>query len=170
MTELFSDRQGYRPAAAQITVREDAPSELRGAVPLIAKAAGMKPSAMREVICEVLLVRPDPDNWSEYPNVWNEVAWLMEEAWWYKVYDIAEALYEGSAHIRVEIQHKGGPTLCVRDRSSQTLDAANGSPYRYWDEARAKRGFVVVRIWRWSMMGELQTLFALSDYSGADSR
>ena len=80
MTERFSDRQSYRPAAAQITVREDVPSELRGAVPLIAKAAGIKPSAMREVICEVLLVRPDPDNWSEYPNVWNEVAWLMEEA------------------------------------------------------------------------------------------
>ena len=35
------------------------------------------------------------------------------------------------------------------ERSSQTLDATNGSPYWCWDEARAKRGFVVARIlWR----------------------
>ena len=93
MNKRFSDRQGYRPAAAQITVHEDAPSELRGALPLIAKAAGMQPSAMRQVICEVLLVSPDQDNWSEYPNIWNEVTCLIEEARWYKVYDIAESLY-----------------------------------------------------------------------------
>lgn len=93
MTERFSDRQGYQPPAAQITVREDAPSVLRDAIPLIAKATGMKPSVMRQVICEVLLVKPDPGNWSDYPNIWDEVTWLMDNAPWYKVYDIAEALY-----------------------------------------------------------------------------
>ena len=93
MTERFSDRQGYRPPAAQITVREDAPSELRGAIPLIAEDAGMTPSAMRQVICGVLLIVPDRGNWSEYPNIWEEVVQLMEDAQWYKVYDIAEALY-----------------------------------------------------------------------------
>ena len=93
MTESFSGRQGYRPLPAQITVREDAPDELRGAIPLIAKAAGMKPPVMRQVICEVLLVRADPYNWSDYPNIWDEVGRLMDEAQWYKVYDIAEALY-----------------------------------------------------------------------------
>ncbi len=39
MTERFSDQQGYRPTTAQITVREGAPSELRGAIPLIAEGA-----------------------------------------------------------------------------------------------------------------------------------
>ena len=53
----------------------------------------MNPSAMRRVICKILLVRPDPNNWSEYPNISQEVAWLMEGAPWNKVYDIAEALY-----------------------------------------------------------------------------
>ena len=93
MTERFSDRQGYRPSAAPVTVREDAPSGLRGAIPLIAEEAGMMPSVMRRVICGVLLVRPDPDNWSEYPNIRDEVFRLMEDAPWYKVYDIAEAIY-----------------------------------------------------------------------------
>ena len=93
MTKRFSDRRGYRPIAAQIVVREDAPSNLRGAIPLIAEEAGMTPAAMRRVICKVLLVLPDPNNWSDYPNVWDEVVWLIQEAPWYKVYDIAEALY-----------------------------------------------------------------------------
>ncbi len=93
MRERFSTRQGYRPPVAPITVREDAPSKLRGAILVLAKEAGMSPCAMRNVICEVLLVKPDPNNWSEYPNIWNEVDWLMEDAAWYRVYDIAEALY-----------------------------------------------------------------------------
>ena len=93
MTERFSARHGYGPPAAKITVHEDAPPDLRGAIPLIAEDVGMLPSNMRSVICRVLLKQPDRDNWSEYPNIWGEVYWLMEEAPWYKVYDIAEAIY-----------------------------------------------------------------------------
>ena len=93
MTERFSARQGYRPTDAQITVREDAPSDLRGAVLMIAEAADMQPYTMRQVICKVLLVPPDLNNWPEYPSIWQEVARLMEDARWYEVYDIAEALY-----------------------------------------------------------------------------
>lgn len=93
MTQRFSDRQGYRPTAVQVKVREDAPSNLRGAIPLIAEEAGMTPSTMRRAICKVLLEPPDPNNWSDYPNIRDEVSWLIKEASWYKVYDIAEALY-----------------------------------------------------------------------------
>ncbi|MXW70737.1 MAG: hypothetical protein F4Z74_04695 [Acidobacteria bacterium] len=93
MIQRFSNRQGYRAPAAEILVREDAPSRLRAAVPLIAEEAGLKPSAMRRVICRVLLVRPDPANWSEYPNISEEVAWLIDGARWHKVYDIIEALH-----------------------------------------------------------------------------
>ena len=93
MTERFSDREGYRPPAAPITIREDAPRELQGAILILAQEAGMGPSDMRDVICQVLLVTPDSSNWSEYPNIWNEVHWLLAHAPWYKVYDIAEALY-----------------------------------------------------------------------------
>ena len=93
MIEPFSSRQGYRPPPAQTAVHEDAPSELRGAILMLAEAAGMKPSAIRKVICGVLLVPPDANNWSEYPNIWDEVVWLMEEAPSSKVYDIVKALY-----------------------------------------------------------------------------
>lgn len=93
MTERFSDREGYRPPAAPITIREDAPPELRGAILVLAEEAGMTPDPMRDLICQVLLVRPDPNNWSEYPNIQNEVGWLVMDAPWYKVYDIVEAVY-----------------------------------------------------------------------------
>lgn len=89
----FSSRHGHRPEPAEISVRDDAPASLRNAIPLIAKSAGMTPKAIREIVCEVLLTKPDEDNWSEYPNVWNEVNQLIEECPWFRVYDIAEALY-----------------------------------------------------------------------------
>lgn len=91
----FSDRHGYRETDAEITVREDAPSSLRSAILVIAEQVGMSPSGMRNILCQVLLVRPDPDNWSPYPHIWNEVHDLFADCRWYKVYDIAEALYDG---------------------------------------------------------------------------
>ena len=93
MPDRFSDRHGYRPPTAAITVRDDAPPELRSAILLIAEDAGMLPSVMRRVICRVLLTQPDPYNWSEYPNIREEVDRIIEDVPWSKVYDIAEALW-----------------------------------------------------------------------------
>jgi AbiJ N-terminal domain 4 len=53
----------------------------------------MCPTEMRRIVCEVLLVEHDPSNWSEYPNVCEEVNWLIQTCDWFKVYDIAEAIY-----------------------------------------------------------------------------
>ena len=90
----FSARQGYRPEDKPITIREEAPRELREAILMLAKHLEMTPHDMRDVVCGVLLVSPDPDNWSAYPNVWREVEDLMYyRAVWYKVYDISEAFY-----------------------------------------------------------------------------
>ncbi|HWG46368.1 MAG TPA: hypothetical protein VN688_26635, partial [Gemmataceae bacterium] len=44
------------------------------------------------LVCHVLRKRPDPNNWSEYPNVWGEVEWHVHNCEWYKVYDIVEAI------------------------------------------------------------------------------
>lgn len=93
MSERFSDRHGYRGTDQTIVVREDAPEGLRFAILLIAQDSGMSPTAMRREVCAILLVRPDPNNWSEYPNIWDEVNRLIEDCPWFKVYDIAEALH-----------------------------------------------------------------------------
>ena len=94
MPKTFSDRYGFRAPDTEITVREDAPRELREAIPMIAKLGGMPPGRMREIVCEVLLVAPDPDNWSD-SNIWHEVHYHFKTCPWFKVYDIAEALYAG---------------------------------------------------------------------------
>ena len=94
MPESFSDRQGYRSGDVEIVVREDAPADLRYGIPQIARILGMSFTSIREVVCRTLLVLPDPGNWSEIPNVRDEVNYLVGDCPWFKVYDIAEALHD----------------------------------------------------------------------------
>ncbi len=93
MIEPFSSRNNYRPPAAEISVREDAPVRLRHAIPLIASDVGFGWTAIREVVCKVLLELRDPGNYSE-SEIQHEVNYLLSEAPWYEVYDIVEVLYE----------------------------------------------------------------------------
>jgi hypothetical protein len=95
MSQSFSDRYGFKPAEPEITVREDAPDDLRYAVAQIAINVGLTPSQIRDVVCSVLFVAPDRNNWSQYPNIWDEVRRLLEDCAWFKVYDIAERLHRG---------------------------------------------------------------------------
>ncbi len=89
----FSKRHGYhRLTEAEITVREDAPHELRGVLVQLAYDAGFRPKTLRPLVCKVLRARPDDDNWSEYPNIDSELRKLLDECAWYRVYDVVEAI------------------------------------------------------------------------------
>ena len=89
----FSKRNRYSSAAKEITIREDAPENLRYFVLQAATDLDFGPSQLRDVVCRVLRAVPDSSNWSEYPNIWQEVEWLVERCGWYKVYDIIEAIH-----------------------------------------------------------------------------
>lgn len=107
MSGNFSDRYNYNDTAiAEITIREDAPSEMRYAVVQIAESLGIKPTKLRELICKVLLEQPDSFNWSEYPNVWEEVQQLIANCTWHRVYDIAETIYESLEQSNIEKANK----------------------------------------------------------------
>ena len=93
MIDTFSSRYGFHSDNPEISVRHEAPESLRGAILMIAERVGMKPKQLRRVLCDLLLLRPDPQNWTDYPNVWEEVTSLIDECAWHKVYDIVEALY-----------------------------------------------------------------------------
>jgi hypothetical protein len=93
MSTTFSERHGYAAPDAEIVVREDAPEALRYAVAECARSAGLAPSSIRDIACRILLEPPDRNNWSEYPNIWEEVLWMLRNCEWYKVYDIAEAIW-----------------------------------------------------------------------------
>src|SRR5207248_5699587 len=83
----FSRRFGYSAPAQEITVREDAPEALRQAVVMLADHLELSPSIMRYLVCRLLLEKKNPSNWSEYPNIFGEVQWLVECCPWHKVYD-----------------------------------------------------------------------------------
>lgn len=67
--------------------------DLRFAVPEIARQLEVPPSRIRDAVCGVLLRAPDRNNWSEYPNIWDEVRGHLSECPLPKVYTIAEAIY-----------------------------------------------------------------------------
>jgi hypothetical protein len=93
MSRDFSNRYGYGAPDGAITIREDAPDDLRYAVAEIARSVGIGPKEIRSTVCRVLFVAPNANNWSDYPNVWEEVLRLLADCEWFKVYDVAEALW-----------------------------------------------------------------------------
>jgi hypothetical protein len=91
--QRFSERHGFRAKEAPITIRTEAPEDLRGVVAEMAYEVGYSPHPLRTLVCRVLRKRPDDGNWSEYPNIDGEVRTLIDNAEWYDIYDIIEAIY-----------------------------------------------------------------------------
>lgn len=87
----FSGRHGFS-ASRPIVVREDAPEPLRAGVVNIARNLGMSFSDIREIACGILNRFPDTNNFSEVPNVRDEVRDIITTCPWYRVFDVAEAL------------------------------------------------------------------------------
>lgn len=91
--EPFSKRYGFASIAeVEISVREDAPDMLRSFVVQLAYDHSFKPSSLRYLACKALKKSPDASNWSEYPNIDNEVNDLLCGCKWYKVYDVIERI------------------------------------------------------------------------------
>lgn len=90
--DSFSRRHGYVTGDVEISVREDAPLELRGIVVDIAYETGLSPHDVRGTVCHVLRRREDPDNWTAFPNVDGEVRDHLDSCEWYEVYDVIESL------------------------------------------------------------------------------
>ena len=96
MSERFSRRHGLSGDVQEITVRNDAPENLRFAVVQIAYDSGFRPQTLRSVVCKTLMVPPDDYNWTEFPNVDEEVRRLLRDCEWYRVYDVIEEIHAES--------------------------------------------------------------------------
>lgn len=90
--DRFSKRFGYSTAPVEIQVREDAPAFVRGALPQIAYEVGLPPAHLRNMLCTLLRVRPNPGNWSP-SSIEAEVDELLADAEWYRVYDFIEVVF-----------------------------------------------------------------------------
>ena len=80
----FSQRHGFEQPDAPISIHGEALDWLRSAVIRLAYDAGLSPSSLREMLCELLLESPDSSNWSEFPNVDNEVRGIIAGAEWFQ--------------------------------------------------------------------------------------
>ena len=87
---MFSKRHGFA-SAPPILFRHEAPEGLRFGV-VQAAYDHLNYDRIRTCICRVLRASPDRGNWSEIPNIRDEVMSLIEGAKWYQVYDVIECL------------------------------------------------------------------------------
>lgn len=72
--QRFSKRHNFGGPPPEITVREEAPESLRFTVlDAVERLDDWNPDAMRAVVCRVLHVPPNSYNWSQYPNICDEV-------------------------------------------------------------------------------------------------
>src|ERR1039457_826258 len=109
LEQPFSKRHRYSGGPKEISVREGAPKSLRYFVLETASELDWTPASVRPVLCRVLRVPPDGNNWSEYPNISHEVDGLMYGCDWFKVYDIIEALHAAMAKDDRSTRSKNAP-------------------------------------------------------------
>lgn len=109
----FSERQGLAPEPPEITVRYEAPFELRGLVVDFAYRAGLDSEALRGIVCHVLMKR------AEDPSADRELRKLLDVCAWFEVYDIIEAtfdaLWRGEGGARYETFTEDVNTYLVRN-------------------------------------------------------
>jgi hypothetical protein len=94
--DRFSKREGYAGREVEIVVREDAPQAFRDFIIQTLYDLRWTPTEIRKVICRTLRISPDDTNWSDYPNIDNEIRCLISDCDWFRVYDIVEALYNSN--------------------------------------------------------------------------
>jgi AbiJ N-terminal domain 4 len=89
--DSFSRRFGF--GTIEPLVFDDAPDSIRfGLREVMADVGFGDPSSQRFFLCKAMRVPPDASNWSDYPNIDQEVTDLLWRDPWYKFYDMVERL------------------------------------------------------------------------------
>lgn len=88
----FSARHGFSRPDAEISYRQELPTEVREAIASIAYSCQVKPSTLRQKLATILYRAPDRGNWSEFPNIDEEIRGWLRDCEWFEVLDVVEAL------------------------------------------------------------------------------
>lgn len=95
MKERFSKRFGINLAERPITIRYDAPDELRYYVStLLLQFNKGSLKHLRSILCTTAMISPDPSNWGENDYMRTEIESIIERCDWFRVYEIMEVAYE----------------------------------------------------------------------------
>lgn len=88
----FTERMGISVPQEDITIRWDAPSELRGYIFILMKEyESLK--KIRNIVCLAAKVAENPNNWKENEYMDKEIQEIMDKCLWNRIYDIIEDFY-----------------------------------------------------------------------------
>ena len=111
----FSRREGL--SAPYPVIYDDAPTELRSGLREVLSDLGYKmPSDQRTILCKALRQIPDRHNWSEYPNIEDEVLRLIVSEPWYRFFDAIERVPKFLSEAEVPNYHEMMNGLFAEER------------------------------------------------------
>ena len=91
MNQPFSEREGLRPEAP--LVYDNASDSVRyGIREVLTVLDYQRPSEQRRILCQALRIAPNQGNWSEFPNVDDEVVELLTTTPLYRFFDGLERI------------------------------------------------------------------------------
>lgn len=136
----FSHQHGLQGPSAPIEIRNEAPQWLRTLVVELAYQLGLEPTDVRKLLCQILLTSPDPNAWTQYPNVDNEVRNLISNADWFHVYDFIELL-----HSHLARTEQPGSLATSRDKSANFTARLNDAFRRKGVAWQLQGGHIEIR-------------------------
>ena len=120
----FSAREGLGGEISLIY--NDAPEALRSGLREVLHVLGYEgPRAQRGILCNALRVIPDLGNWSEYPNIEDEVVGLLETEPWYKFFDALERICRFLPTRKVETYCEKMNALFAEERIGYRFEASS---------------------------------------------
>ena len=120
----FSAREGLGQEVPLIY--DDAPDALRYGIREVLHVLGYeKPSAQRRILCKALRIIPDQGNWSEHPNIEDEVVGLLETEPWYKFFDALERICRFLPARRVETYCEKMNALFAEEQIGYRFESGN---------------------------------------------
>jgi hypothetical protein len=123
LEQPFSKRNRFA-GPKEITIREDAPENLRYFAVQTTIDLGCEPSRLRDVICRALRTTPNPRH-RRYSDIQTEVQDLVNDCDWFKVYDLIEVLHASLARAdECSGEHDAG--VFARDLNEFFIDEGIG--------------------------------------------
>lgn len=101
--ESFSKRHGHIPVEREITIRDAVPAKFRESLLWIAvNKCGLERSTVLDIVRDVLRIWDDDGvEHTSDPSELDKLRMLITECEWFRVYDIAEAIY---SHLHAEFR------------------------------------------------------------------
>ena len=120
----FTEREGLRDE--EPLIYDDAPYALRYGIREVLAILGYRtPTAQRHILCGALRTPPDQYNWSDYPNVDQELVDLVALGPWYRFFDALERIPLFLREDETETYYEAMNALFADERIAYRFDSGS---------------------------------------------